>query len=82
MLEGQSPEAQYWSNCGELQGINMDFAAKKLQSLKCGCFTHILNPEAQKVQTISSFMVETKYQRHMFSDGLNVKHGHNLSLCS
>ena len=28
---------------------DMDVAAKKLQILKTGCFTHIFNPAAQKI---------------------------------
>ncbi|MDF4425378.1 hypothetical protein P3447_27645, partial [Vibrio parahaemolyticus] len=33
---------------------NMDVAAKKPQTLNCGCFTHIFNLAAQKICTIST----------------------------
>ena len=33
---------------------DMDVAAKKLQILKRGCFTHIFNPAAQKIYTITT----------------------------
>lgn len=33
---------------------NIYVAAKKLQILKHGCFTHILNPAAQEISTITT----------------------------
>lgn len=34
--------------------LNIDVAAKKLQFIKCGCFTHIFHPAAQKIATITA----------------------------
>lgn len=67
------------SDCSD-NDSNKSVAAKKLQVLKCGGFTHILNFNlaALRMHAVCSFTTGVQDLCHQFSIQQNLINGHNL----